>query len=260
MIMPSLLADLLAQAREQTARRRAYLPEAELDRLAGSQAPPQDFAAALRFPGRLAVIAEMKRRTPSMGLLAESYDPAGLARAYAGADAISVLTHEGGFGGSAEHLAQARAEARQPILRKDFIADAYQVREARACGADAVLLIVAALKPRELAALLRLTRDLGMEALVEVHDEAEAQAALEADARVLGVNHRDLRTFSVDLALTERLRPVVPPDLVFVAESGIHDGAAARRMREAGADAILVGEALMRSADPAAKVAELQVR
>ncbi|MEA2628334.1 MAG: indole-3-glycerol phosphate synthase, partial [Chloroflexota bacterium] len=219
---------------------------------------PKDFVGALRRPG-LAVIAEMKQRTPSMGVLAEDYRPGDLARAYTigGAAAISVLTHMASFGGRPEHVVSARFATDLPILRKDFVTDPYEVGEARAAGADAVLLIVAALDEERLAELLRVARSRGIAALVEVHDETEVATAVRAGAQVIGVNNRDLRTFNVDLGLTERLRSVVPLDVVLVAESGIHTGADARRMREAGADAILVGESLMRADDPAARIREL---
>ncbi len=219
---------------------------------------PRDFAAALRGP-RLAIVAEMKQRTPSMGTLAEDYRPADLAHVYTegGAAAISVLTHMAGFGGRVDHIPQVRAATDLPILRKDFISDPYEVGEARACGADAVLLIVAALQPAQLKDLIALTKSRGIAALVEVHDERETAAALEAGAAIVGVNHRDLHTFEVDLGLTERLRPLVPENVVLVAESGIRSAADARRMRDAGADAILVGELLMRAHDPAAQIREL---
>ena len=219
---------------------------------------PRDFAGALRGP-ELAVIAEMKQRTPSMGVLSEDYRPADLAHAYAegGAAAISVLTHMAGFGGRVEHLRSVRAATELPILRKDFVTDPYEVAEARACGADAVLLIVAALQPDQLRNLIALARRRGIAALVEVHDEHETAAALEAGATLIGINHRDLRTFAVDLGLTARLRKLIAPEVIVVAESGIHSAEDAKRMREAGADAVLVGEILMRSADPAAQIREL---
>ncbi len=238
-------------------RRRATVSARELEGRAALY-EPRDFAAALRGP-RLAVIAEMKQRTPSMGVLSEDYRPADIAHAYTegGAAAISVLTHMAGFGGRPEHISVVRAATELPILRKDFVTDPFEVAEARARGADAVLLIVAALEPMHLKDLIAVTKSRGLAALVEVHDETETAAALEAGAGVVGVNHRDLRTFKVDLALTERLRRIVPQEVVFVAESGIHGPEDARRMREAGADAILVGEILMRSADPAAQIKEL---
>jgi indole-3-glycerol phosphate synthase len=238
-------------------RRRAEVPERELEERAARRRP-RDFAGGLRRPG-LAVIAEMKQRTPSMGVLAADYEPARLAHAYSegGAAALSVLTQEQSFGGSLEHLAAARAASSLPILRKDFIAHPYQVLEARAGGADAVLLIVAALERDLLESLLAAARGRELAALVEVHDETEAATAVEAGAELIGVNHRDLRTFEVDLGLTERLRTLIPRDRILVSESGIRGAADARRMREAGADAILVGEMLMRAADPAECIREL---
>lgn len=254
----SLLSRLVSEAVKETAQRRERVSLGELDR-AAAQYVPRGFAAALRGEG-LAVIAEVKQRTPTMGVLSEDYRPGELAAAYeqGGAAAISVLTHGFGFGGSVEHLDAVRSATNLPILRKDFITDAYQVVEARAHGADAVLLIVAALQPRELGHLLAVARHHGLDALVEVHDDSEVRAAKLAGATLIGVNHRDLRTFAVDLSLTERLRSWISPDCVLVAESGIKDRAAAHRMREAGADAILVGETLMRSPDPAAVIRELR--
>jgi len=257
---PDLLLRLVAEARAEVEARRQAVSTAELARLAAARAPARDLRAALRSD-RLTVIAEMKARTPLMGRLSDDYSPARLAALYAaaGAAALSVLCQETSFGGRPEHLSEARAAADLPIMRKDFTVDERQVLEARAYGADAVLLIVAALDTARLRRLLALTRELGMEALVEIHTEAEAEAALEAGAAVVGVNHRDLATFQVDVGLTERLRPLVPAEVLFVAESGIHTAADALRMRRAGADAILVGEALMRAADPAAKLRELSV-
>jgi indole-3-glycerol phosphate synthase len=245
------------EARQDLQRRR-YLMDSDTfeERVAAYE--PKDFLSALRGP-HLAVIAEMKQRTPSMGVLREEYRPSDIAHAYTegGAAAISVLTHMAGFGGRPEHVRMVRAATNLPILRKDFVTDPYEVAEARACGADAVLLIVAALDPAQLKDLLAVTRSRGVAALVEVHDERETAAALEAGAKAVGVNHRDLRDFSVDLGLTERLRNQVPKEVVLVAESGIHGPEDARRMREAGADAVLVGELLMRADDPASRIKEL---
>jgi indole-3-glycerol phosphate synthase len=238
-------------------RRRALTNPDELER-AIQVYSPRDFLGALRGPG-LAVIAEMKQRTPTMGVLAEDYKPADLARAYTagGASAISVLTHMAGFGGRPEHIETARVATNLPILRKDFITDPYEIGEARAAGADAVLLIVAALDLPELRRLLAVVRSRGIAALVEVHDENETRVAIEAGALVVGVNHRDLHTFEIDLGLTERLRPLIPDTVPLVAESGIHSIDEARRMRDAGADAILVGEMLMRAVDPVSCLREL---
>ena len=244
----------MLEARQDLQRRR-YLMDSDRLEQAVAAYTPKDFLGALRQP-HLAVIAEMKQRTPSMGVLTGDYRPADLAHAYAdgGAAAISVLTHMAGFGGRPEHIRQVRAATDVPILRKDFVTDPFEVAEARACGADAVLLIVGAFEPSLLRELIAVTKSRGLAALVEVHDERETAAALEAGAQAVGVNHRNLRDFSVDLGLTERLRTLVPKEVVLVAESGIRGPEDARRMREAGADAILVGELLMRSADPAAEI------
>lgn len=252
-----LLARLVTEARQDLQRRR-FLQSSDQFELAIAAYTPKDFIGALKKPG-LAVIAEMKQRTPSVGVLADEYRPADLAHAYTdgGAAAISVLTHMAGFGGRPEHIRAARAATQLPILRKDFVTDPFEVAEARGCGADAVLLIVAALDKLQLAALIAVAKSRGIAALVEIHDEREAAIALEAGAQAVGVNHRDLRTFAVDLGLTERLRKTIPSNVVLVAESGIHNADDARRMHEAGADAILVGELLMRSQNPAASIKEL---
>ena len=254
-----LLSRLVLEARLDLQRRRYLVDSDRFEEMVAAY-EPADFVGALRGP-HLAVIGEMKQRTPSMGVLAEDYRPADIAHVYedGGAAAVSVLTHMAGFGGRPEHLRMVRAATALPILRKDFVTDPYEIAEARACGADAVLLIVAALTREELRTLVAVAKSRGVAALVEVHDEAETEAALVAGARVVGVNHRDLRTFSIDLGLTERLRKLVPKDVVLVAESGIQNAEDARRMRDAGADAILVGEALMRADDPAARIRELAV-
>jgi indole-3-glycerol phosphate synthase len=252
-----LLSRLVVEARQDLQRRRALIPRDQFERAVASYAP-KDFAGALRGPG-LAVIAEMKQRTPTMGVLVEEYDPADLAHAYTdgGAAAISVLTHMASFGGRPEHVLEARAATSLPILRKDFVTDPYEIAEARASGADAVLLIVAALERQHLAELMAVARSRGVAALVEVHDEAEAGLAVELGAQLIGVNHRDLRTFEIDLGLTERLRKLIPAGVVVVAESGIRDGEDARRLYEAGANAILVGETLMRAEKPELRIKEL---
>jgi indole-3-glycerol phosphate synthase len=252
-----LLARLVIEARQDLQRRRALVGQDQFERTVASYTP-KDFAGALRGP-RLMVIAEMKQRTPTMGVLAEDYRPADLAHAYTegGAAAISVLTQMASFGGRPEHVMAARAATTLPILRKDFVTDPFEIAEARAAGADAVLLIVAALERSQLAQLLAVAKSRGVAALVEVHDEPETNAALEAGAQVIGVNHRDLRTFAVDLALTERLRKLIPTNVVVVAESGIQTADDARRVYEAGANAILVGEALMRADNPGDRIREL---
>jgi len=262
--LPAILDRILAAKRRELERRRQEEPLAVLrERLA--QAPPtRSLARALRGPS-LGLIAEVKRASPSRGVLRAGLDPKALARTYAssGAAAISVLTEEQHFRGSLDDLKAVRAaldgrgDARPPLLRKDFLFDAYHLFEARAYGADAVLLIAAILKPKLLAELLALARTLGLECLVEVHDERELERALAADAQVIGINNRDLRTFEVDLAVSERLRPLIPQDRVVVAESGIHTRADVERLRALGVNAVLIGEALVTAEDAGAKIGEL---
>ena len=205
------------------------------------------------------MIAECKKASPSKGLLRPEYDPAQLARTYAenGAAALSVLTDEKFFQGSLNDLSVAREAAGLPALRKDFIVDGYQVYEARAAGADAVLLIVAALRLEQLQELHQLINELGMTALVEVHDEAEVEIALKIAPKLIGVNNRNLHDFTVDLQTTARLRKCIPADIALVAESGIHTADDVSRVRDMGVDAILVGEALVTASDVGAKVREL---
>jgi indole-3-glycerol phosphate synthase len=200
----------------------------------------------------MACIAEFKRRSPSKGWICRDADLAAVATAYedAGAAALSVLTDTPFFGGSLDDLRQARAAAWMPVLRKDFIIDAYQIAEARAAGADAVLLIVAALRDQDLSDLLVEVERWGMEALVETHDPAEVARAVAAGARIIGINHRDLRTFEMNMDLAATMRPLIPSDRLVVAESGIRTAEDVHRLREAGVDAILVGETLMRAPDP----------
>lgn len=256
----TMLTALVASAKRQTERRRGLRSEAELVRAAATAAPPRDFAAALRRPG-LSIIAELKQRSPSKGALTRSYPLTDLARSYTdgGAAAISVLTHEEGFGGSPDHLRRVRAKTNLPLLRKDFLTDKYQILEARVLGADAVLLIAAVLSPEQLTTLLAFTRELGMEALVEVHSESEVEVALASGAYIVGVNHRDLHTFGIDMNRTEQLRGCVGKDRLLVGESGVRSQKDARRLRETGADAALVGEALMRSSSPEVMVKELSL-
>jgi indole-3-glycerol phosphate synthase len=256
----TFLADILARKRLEVEGARAALPERELAARARDAAPPRGFEAALSARGGPArVIAEVKRASPSAGAIRAGLDAATQARAYAaaGAAAISVLTDGPGFGGSLADLAAVRAAVDVPVLRKDFVLDAYQLLEARAHGADAVLLIVAALDDGRLRRLLEACDGLGLDALVEAHDEPEAARALAAGARVVGVNNRDLRTFVVDLAVSERILPTLPAAVKGVAESGVRSPADARRLRAAGAPNLLVGEALVRAADPGALLREM---
>lgn len=252
---------LAEETAEELAERRSRVPLTDIERMAQAGPPVRDFAAALRVD-HLAVVAEVKAASPSAGrIVAGEYEPGRLAASYqaGGAAAVSVLCQRTSFGGDPEHLRVVRRSCTLPILRKDFVIDAYQVYEARAFGADAVLLIVALLKFEQLRSLLYLAWALGMKALVEAHSAAEVGLALEAGARIVGVNNRDLRTLGVDTSLAARLRPLVPLDIAYVAESGITSSTQAKELRDAGADAILVGEALLRSPDPGALIAELSV-
>lgn len=255
----SILDRIVLHKQQELEVLRRAVPEAEMARRAASAPPPRPFLDALARPG-LQVIAEVKGASPSAGVLRESLDVAELAQQYAhgGACALSVLTDREFFRGAPEHVPLARAATDLPVLRKDFILDAYQVYEARALGADAVLLIAAVLQGRQLQQLRELAEALGMAALVEVHTEEEVDRALEAGARLVGINNRDLRTFRVDLATTERLRPRIPASVPVVSESGIERPEDVRRVWAAGVRAVLVGSALVRSPDPAAKLRELR--
>jgi indole-3-glycerol phosphate synthase len=254
-----ILDDILARTRADLAVRREQVSQAVLEAACAELAPARSLAAALRRPGAVSCIAEHKRRSPSAGWIRQGSDVAEVARAYAGAGAaaLSVLTDEPFFGGSLDDLRAARAVAAVPILRKDFMIDRYQVLEARAAGADAILLIVSALADPEITGLLAAAREAGVEALVEVHDRPELDRALALGATIVGINNRDLRTFTLDRELAIRLRALVPPDRVVVAESGIRDAADVERLRAAGVDAMLVGETLMRAPDPGAALAGL---
>lgn len=245
-------------------RRRAAGDSRVLDRLveqAGSCPPPRGFCAALMASETLAVIAEVKRRSPSKGALAVDLDPADVARSYVagGASCLSVLTDGPHFGGSAADLAAARDAVDVPVIRKDFTVDARDVCDARLMGADAVLLIVAALDDAELVDLCALAGELGLDALVETHDEAEVERALGAGATMVGVNQRDLVTFEVDQARAVRVAAALPRDVVRIAESGVRGPADARALADAGYDAVLVGESVVTSGDRSASVAALRV-
>jgi indole-3-glycerol phosphate synthase len=217
------------------------------------------FRAALGRPGRLNIIAECKRRSPSRGVLRRAYDPVAIALGYeaAGAIALSVLTEPMFFDGALAHLRQVRDAVRLPLLRKDFVVDEYQILEARAAGADAVLLIVTALTDGELRRLLQRARSLGLAALVEVHDGAELDRALASGADIIGVNNRNLRTLAVDLDASEQIARQLPPDVIAVAESGLRTREDLERLRGLGYHAFLIGERLMTSADPGAALHSL---
>ena len=260
--MSSVLDTILARKAEEVAARRAERPLAQVRELADAQPPARGFAEAIRNQhraGRPAVIAEIKKASPSKGLIRADFNPAAIAQSYeaGGAACLSVLTDVDYFQGSDAYLQQARAACALPVLRKDFTIDEYQVVEARALGADCILLIVAALDDVHLADLALLAMDLGMDVLVEVHDLDELERALQVPAPLLGINNRNLRTFDVSLDTTLSLRHAVPGDRVLVTESGIAMPGDVARMRAAGIETFLVGETFMREADPGAALQRL---
>ena len=249
--------------RVEVARRKAETDRAALERECARRAPARDFEAALRPPnGAVRLIAEVKKASPSRGVLAPVLDPQALARTYAagGAHAISVVTDEKYFQGSLDLLCRIRGVVETPLLRKDFTIDEYQLWEARAAGADAVLLIVAILEPRHLRDLAAAAKGLGLAALVECHTAAEVDAALAAGSRIIGINNRDLHTFETRIETTLELLPLVPPGPILVSESGFVDPAQVRRVVEAGAHAILVGEGLVTAGDVGARIRELTLQ
>lgn len=254
----SVLEVLLEGVREDLAAREAAIPLAEIKARAADAPSARNALAAFKAPG-VGVIAEIKRSSPSRGVIADITDPAKLASIYedGGARAISVLTEGRRFGGSLADLAAVRAAVDVPVLRKDFIVSPYQVHEARAYGADLVLLIVAALEQNVLVGLLERVESLGMTALVEAHTEDEASRALDAGAKVIGINARNLVTFEVDRDAFARIAPGLPSEIVTVAESGVRGPADLLAYAGAGADAVLVGEGLVTSSDPRTAVSEL---
>ncbi|BCO36103.1 indole-3-glycerol-phosphate synthase [Mycobacterium heckeshornense] len=254
----TVLDSILEGVHADVAAREAVVSLSEVKAAAAAAPPPLDVMAALRAPG-IAVIAEVKRASPSAGQLAPIPDPAKLARAYedGGARIISVVTEERRFYGTLADLDAVRAAVSVPVLRKDFVVCPYQIHEARAHGADMLLLIVAALEQPALVSMLDRTESLGMTALVEVHTEEEADRALKAGARVIGVNARDLTTLEVDRDCFARIAPGLPSDVIRIAESGVRGTADLLAYAGAGADAVLVGEGLVTSADPRAAVADL---
>ena len=261
--MNDVLAGILAYKREGVAARKRERPLADIERDAAAQAPVRGFLSALESTrDRPALIAEIKKASPSKGIIRSDFDPAALARAYAegGAACLSVLTDAPSFQGHEDYLVDARAAAPLPVLRKDFMVDPWQIAESRALGADAVLIIMAAVDHECAADLADAAHAYGVDALVEVHDEAELDRALELGAPLIGINNRSLVTFETDLAVTERLAPRVPSDRLLVSESGIFTAADIARLERAGAHAFLVGESLMRQADVAAATRELLAR
>jgi indole-3-glycerol phosphate synthase len=256
-----LLDRIVADCQLQLQAQKLSFPLAKLQRAALEQSPPLDFASALRGDG-IRLIAEVKKASPSRGVIRPDFDPTGIARSYAanGASAISVLTEPKYFQGSLDYLRDikiALVDKNIPLLRKDFLFDSYQIYQSRAYGADSLLLIVSILTPEKLKELLELSHVMKMSCLVEVHNETELQTAIKSGARIIGINNRDLTTFTVDLGTTERLRPLIPPDRIVVSESGINTRSDVEKLKELGVDAVLIGETLMTASDIASKISEL---
>jgi len=256
-----ILDQIVADNRRDLETRKGSLPLKELKKAASEQPPPLDFASALRGD-RIQLIAEVKKASPSRGVIRPDFNPIEIAQTYAanGASAISVLTETKHFQGSLDYLKAIRTalgDKSLPLLRKDFIYEPYQVYESRAYGADSLLLIIAILTPEKLNELLGLSHELNMNCLVEVHNEAELEVALNSGARIIGINNRDLTTFDVDLTTTGRLRPLIPGDRIVVSESGIKDRNDMEKLKKWGVDAVLIGEALMSAPDITTRMGEL---
>jgi indole-3-glycerol phosphate synthase len=263
--MSDTLTKIVDDKRKHVAARKDVCAQAECERRARAAEPPRGFARALKATiasGRYGLIAEIKKASPSKGLIRPDFDPPSLAKAYerGGATCLSVLTDEPYFQGRDEFLTQARTATKLPALRKDFMIDPYQVAEARALGADCILLIMACLDDQLAAELARLSHLYGMDVLVEVHDGDELERALAIDSDLIGINNRNLKTLAVDLATTEQLAPRVPKDRVVVAESGLGSPADLARMARVGAKAFLIGESFMRKPDVEAAVREILVK
>ncbi len=254
----TILDQMIAHKIEEVADAKSRLPARELQAKLADVLPPRDFIEALRRDS-VALIAEVKKASPSKGVFVENFDPVDIATTYYqnGAAAVSVLTDEQFFQGHLDYLTQIKQAVHLPVLRKEFVIDGYQVTEARVAGADAVLLIVACLSDSQLADLQAQIIEMGMAALIEVHDEAEMERALALQPRLIGVNNRDLRNFEVDLQTTVQLARLCPPEITLVGESGIHHAADVQILAHAGVHAILVGESLILADDRAAKVREL---
>ena len=254
------LDEIIVRIQSELEARKSNLPMEGVRRRALEAPPSLDFASALRGD-RVRLIAEVKKASPSWGIIRHDFNQVAIAQSYAdnGASAISVLTESRYFGGSLSHLSEIRKAlgSRLPLLRKDFIYDPYQVYESRACGADGLLLIVAIMRPERLVELLGLSHELGMGCLVEVHNESELAIALDSGAGIIGINNRDLKTLDIDINTTRRLRPLVPKDRIIVSESGIKNRDDMEKMEKLAVDAVLVGEALMSAKDIAAKMGEL---
>ena len=254
-----MLDEIVMTKQKEVEAAKTSRPLEELKERVSRSDGTRNFRKALRVPGKLSLIAELKRKSPSKGMLRERFDPVSLAQnlQQAGAGALSVLTDECYFGGSLDFLRDVKQFTEVPVLRKDFIVDPYQIYEAALYEADAVLLIVRVLTEDVLLACMQAADTLGIEPFVEVHSEAELKTALSAGAHVIGINHRDLRTFKLDPTLSERLVPKVPSGKLIVAESGLQTAEDVARMKSLGMHAVLIGEALMTAPDPAAKVREL---
>ncbi len=253
-----MLDRIIAQKRMDVEQRKSIMPLSRLKERIAQQPAPLDFALALGGD-HTRLIAEVKRASPSRGVICPDFNPVELARSYAqgGAAAISVLTEANYFDGSIDYLAAIREKTQLPLLRKDFIFDPYQVYESRAYGADALLLIVSILSQEQLEELLSLSHSLGLSCLVEVHNEGEVERALLSQAKIIGINNRDLATFTVDINTTRRLRPLIPQERTVVSESGIRSRSDVEKLRGWGVNAVLVGEALVTASDVPAMVREL---
>lgn len=257
--MSTILDEIIENKLLEVGQSEKKLPLEQIVEGLDSARPVRDFYAALKPEGNLRIIAEIKRASPSKGIISKDFDPVRIARSYAsgGASALSVLTDEKFFKGSLLYLSQIRDAVQTPLLRKDFILQPYQVYESRYYGADALLLIVAALEQEVLCELLELTQSLGMNALLEVHDEQELERALSARAKIIGINNRDLRTFSVDLGVSLKLSKSVPGETIVVAESGIRSADDVSKLRSAGVHVFLIGETFMKTPDPGKELNKL---
>jgi indole-3-glycerol phosphate synthase len=254
-----MLDEIVLTKQREVEDAKQRVPLEELKARLRSHWAERSFRSAISVPGKLSLIAELKRKSPSKGMLRERFDPVHLAQTLqeAGASALSVLTDEAYFGGHLDFLREAKQFTEIPVLRKDFIVDPYQVYEAAAYEADAVLLIVRILADETLVACMQAADAVGIDPVVEIHSAAELRTALGVGARVIGINHRDLRTFQVDPGLSERLVPEVPAGKILIAESGIQSAEEVQRMRRLGVHALLIGEALMTAPNPAGKIREL---